>query len=148
MPSSAGEGDIYVAGGVESVSRYANGFADEMPGTHNPRFEEAEQRSANRALGGSPPWAPAAGLPDIYIAMGQTAENVRERVGSPVRPWTASPSVLSSGPSTHRTTGFFTGRSSLSFCPTALRRPDDSPRRGTDLAAMAELKPAFRPTGR
>ena len=48
---AAGEGDIFVAGGVESVSRFANGFADEMPGTHNPRFEEAEQRIGRASLG-------------------------------------------------------------------------------------------------
>src|SRR5580658_2375278 len=51
-----------VAAGVESVSRFAYGFADEMPGTHNLRYAEAERRSAARAGGGAPAWTPAEGL--------------------------------------------------------------------------------------
>ena len=39
------------------------------------------ERSAERSLGGQAGWTPADGLPDIYIAMGQTAENVRELEG-------------------------------------------------------------------
>jgi acetyl-CoA C-acetyltransferase len=79
----AGEGDVFIAGGVESVSRFVQGCADDMPGTHNLLFEDAEKRTAARAAGGEPSWAPAPGLPDIYIAMGQTAENVREMCGVP-----------------------------------------------------------------
>src|SRR5579875_3791015 len=77
----AGEGDVFVAAGVEAVSRFNKGMSDGLPDTHNELFKEAEERSATRSLGGADKWTPAAGLPDIYIAMGQTAENVRELEG-------------------------------------------------------------------
>src|SRR5260370_774719 len=74
----AGEGDVFLAAGVEMVSRYAKGNSDSLPDTHNPLFDEPAIRSAARSEGGSPPWTLPAGLPDIYIALGQTAENVVE----------------------------------------------------------------------
>nr|MDA8341159.1 beta-ketoacyl synthase N-terminal-like domain-containing protein [Actinomycetota bacterium] len=75
----AGEGDVFVAAGVEAVSRYRNGASDTGP--HNPLFAEAEARTAARAPAVTEPWTPPAGLPDVYIAMGQTAENVAEAEG-------------------------------------------------------------------
>ena len=73
----AGEGDVFVAAGVETVSRFGNGPSDVGP--HNPRFR---RRRGPHARPGAPavgePWAPGPGLPDVYIAMGQTAENVAE----------------------------------------------------------------------
>lgn len=41
----AGEGDVFVSAGVETVSRFVNGKADGMPGTRNPLFDEAQVRS-------------------------------------------------------------------------------------------------------
>src|SRR5947209_16523527 len=55
----AGEGDVFLSVGVECVSRYLNGTSD-MPQCQNPRLQPGNSE----------------GLPDIYIAMGQTAENV------------------------------------------------------------------------
>src|SRR5664279_4108210 len=72
----AGEGDIFVAAGVETVSRFINGMADSGPA--NERFADAQARTASRAAGEGGDWTPGEGLPDIYIAMGQTAENVAE----------------------------------------------------------------------
>jgi len=72
----AGEGDVFVAAGVETVSRYMNGASDTGP--HNPEFAEAEQRAKMRAPAVTEPWTPPTGVPDVYIAMGQTAENVAE----------------------------------------------------------------------
>src|ERR1017187_5759038 len=74
----AGEGDVFVAGGVETVSRFSKGMSDGLPGTHNPAFADAEARTASRTSSDED-WTPAAGLPDVYIAMGETAENVAER---------------------------------------------------------------------
>src|ERR1700683_779790 len=68
----AGEGDIFVSAGVETVSRFASGAADAGKST-NPRFKEAMARSAARSEKVTDPWTPPHGLPDIYIAMGQTA---------------------------------------------------------------------------
>ena len=48
----AGEGDVFISAGVETVSRQVNGTSDGMPGTHNPLFAEAEARTANRAENG------------------------------------------------------------------------------------------------
>src|SRR6202035_3012560 len=72
----AGEGDVFIAAGVETVSRYLHGASDTGP--HTPEFAEAEERTKVRAPAVTEPWTPLAGLPDVYIAMGQTAENVAE----------------------------------------------------------------------
>ena len=72
----AGEGDVFVAAGVETVSRFQFGASDTGP--HNPAFAEAEARTTARAPTVTEPWTPPKGLPDVYIAMGQTAENVAE----------------------------------------------------------------------
>jgi len=145
---AAGEGDIFVAGGVESVTRFSNGFSDEMPGTHNPRFDDAEQRSATRALGGSSAWSPPDGLPDMYIAMGQTAENVRELCGVSREAMDRFAQRSQHRAVESQDNGYFHAEIVPLTLPdgTVVDR-DDSPRRGTDLAAMAELKPAFRPDG-
>ncbi|MFI1520867.1 thiolase family protein, partial [Kitasatospora cineracea] len=75
----AGEGDVFVSAGVETVSRSVNGTSDGLPGTHNPLFAEAEARTATCAEVGSDQWEDPREdglLPDAYIAMGQTAENL------------------------------------------------------------------------
>src|SRR5881227_4096631 len=40
----AGEGDVFLSGGVECVSRYANGSSDSWPDTQNPVFATAKER--------------------------------------------------------------------------------------------------------
>src|ERR1700692_4441263 len=76
----AGEGDVFVAAGVETVSRYMHGAADGGP--HNELFAEAEARTAARTPAAGAPWTPLEGaFPDVYIAMGQTAENGAEFKG-------------------------------------------------------------------
>ena len=114
----AGEGDVFVAAGVETVSRYMHGASDTGP--HNPAFAEAEQRTKVRTPAVTEPWAPPAGLPDVYIAMGQTAENVAEyekvepRGDGRVRPAVADP-----GRRSRRRTASSSARSSRSRSPTA-----------------------------
>ena len=74
----AGEGDVFIAAGVETVSRFASGRLGQRQG-HEPalrRRPRAHRRVARRRS--TEPWTPQPGLPDIYIAMGQTAENVAE----------------------------------------------------------------------
>ena len=73
----AGENDVIISGGVETVSRHDRGHANSVE-NRNPRFRSATERSEARAVGGAPGWEPPAGLPDMYIAMGQTAENVAQ----------------------------------------------------------------------
>ena len=72
----AGEGDVFIAAGVETVSRYSHGASDVGP--HNVDFAAAEERTKLRSPAVTEPWSPQPGLPDVYIAMGQTAENVAE----------------------------------------------------------------------
>jgi acetyl-CoA C-acetyltransferase len=54
----AGEGDVFVAGGVETVSRFASGMSDGGPGTHNAKFGDAEARTEARTQGGQTSWEP------------------------------------------------------------------------------------------
>src|SRR3712207_6063102 len=75
----AGEGDVFVSAGVEMVSRYVKGNSDTLPDTTNPVFADALARTQSRTEEGTEPWTdPREGgaLPDVYIAMGQTAENL------------------------------------------------------------------------
>ena len=79
----AGEGEAFISAGVETVSRYGKGRADGMPGTRNPMFDDAQARTEMFAAGGQL-WSdpPEEGpLPEVYIAMGQTAENVAQLCG-------------------------------------------------------------------
>lgn len=73
----AGEGHAYIAAGVEGVSRFTKGSSDSLPETENPIFDDARARTFNRQSGSSD-WSESAGLPDVYISMGQTAENVAQ----------------------------------------------------------------------
>ncbi|MFL6110472.1 MAG: acetyl-CoA C-acyltransferase, partial [Catenulispora sp.] len=79
----AGEGDVFVSAGVETVSRYAKGSSDGLPDTQNPVFTDALNRTNEFAAGGKVWHDPRedGALPDIYIAMGQTAENLAQLRG-------------------------------------------------------------------
>ena len=76
----AGEGDVFIAAGVETVSRYCNGAADTGPHNQRVRRRRGPHRRAHRRAAARRGPRPT-GLPDIYIAMGQTAENVAEFEG-------------------------------------------------------------------
>ncbi len=144
----AGEGDVFIAAGVEAVSRFNKGMADGLPDTHNEAFKGAEERTAARSLGGGDKWSPAPGLPDIYIAMGQTAENVRE-LENVSRPDMDEFAALSQQRAVaSQENGFF----EREIVPITLGdgttvTKDDGPRPGTTVEKLAELKPAFRPDG-
>jgi acetyl-CoA C-acetyltransferase len=142
----AGEGDVFVAAGVETVSRYRNGAADTGP--HNELFAEAEARTVERTPAAGEPWSPLAGLPDVYIAMGQTAENVAEfkKVSRQEQDEFAVQSQ-------HRAVaaqeaGFFDREIIPVTTPNGdVVTKDDGPRPGTTLEALAGLKPVFREGG-
>ncbi|MGI8491479.1 MAG: acetyl-CoA C-acyltransferase, partial [Acidimicrobiales bacterium] len=144
----AGEGDVFVAAGVEAVSRFERGMADGMPETANPAFREAQGRSTTRSAGGEEPWAPAPGLPDIYIAMGQTAENVREREGVSREEMDRFAALSQQRAVESQANGFFEREiSPLTLADGTVVATDDGPRPGTTVEALANLKPAFRPDG-
>jgi acetyl-CoA C-acetyltransferase len=141
----AGEGDAFVCGGVETVSRFMYGAADTGP--HNAKFTEAEARSGERANGASS-WTAPAGLPDIYIAMGQTAENVRlaEGVSREDMDEFALRSQQLSVQSQEN--GFFEREiTPVTLADGTVVSKDDGPRADTTLEKLAQLKPVFRPDG-
>jgi acetyl-CoA C-acetyltransferase len=148
----AGEGDVFVAAGVETVSRFEKGSSDGLPGTQNPLFDEAQARTAEAAAAGASEWHdPRADglLPDAYIAMGQTAENValaesvsREEMDRfAVRSQNLAEQSANDGFWAREITPVTTPDGSVISA-------DDSPRAGTTYEAVADLKPVFRPDGR
>ncbi|MFZ9401682.1 MAG: acetyl-CoA C-acetyltransferase [Ilumatobacteraceae bacterium] len=141
----AGEGDCFIAAGVETVSRYASGASDTAP---NAIFKPSGERTKARAAGGQPTWTPPQGLPDYYIAMGQTAENVREIEGvtrQEMDEWGARSQQRAVA---NQKNGFFEREISPLTLPNGtVVSKDDGPRDGTTVEALAGLKPAFRPDG-
>ncbi len=141
----AGEGDCFIAAGVEAVSRYQFGAADTAP---NPIFKGPGERTKLRSAGGQPVWTPQQGLADAYIAMGQTAENVREveGVSREDMDWFAKRSQDLA--SANVSNGFFDAEiTPLTLEDGTVVSKDDCPREGTTLEGLAGLKPAFRPDG-
>jgi acetyl-CoA C-acetyltransferase len=144
----AGEGDVFVAGGVEAVSRFGKGMSDGLPDTQNPRFREATERSAARSAGGMKPWEPASGLPDVYIAMGQTAENVRELEGVTRAEMDRFAALSQQRAVASQENGFFEREiAPLELPDGKVVSRDDGPRPGTTVEKLAALQPAFRPDG-
>ncbi len=142
----AGEGDIFVAAGVETVSRFINGMAD--IGSHNPLFAQAEERTAERARGGVSTWEPPAGLPDVYIAMGQAAENVRLTEHVSRREMDEYAALSQQRAVRSQQNGFFQREIIPITTPGgAVVSKDDGPRPGTTVEILAALKPVFQPDG-
>ncbi len=142
----AGEGDVFVAAGVETVSRFGNGASDRGP--HNPRFADAEARSEARSAAVGEPWAPGPGLPDVYIAMGQTAENVAElkHVSRQEMDEFALRSQMRAVES--QANGFFEREIIPVTTPDGtVVTKDDGPRPSTTLEGLSQLKPVFREGG-
>ncbi len=143
----AGEGDVFISGGVETVSRFMNGMADGGPA--NPKFADARARTKLRSGGGQPAWTPSGGLEDVYIAMGETAENVVEAEGvtrEEMDEFAARSQQLAVA---HQNNGFFDREITPVTLPDGtLVTKDDGPRDGTTVEKLAGLKPVFRPDGK
>ncbi|KQT89485.1 acetyl-CoA acetyltransferase [Marmoricola sp. Leaf446] len=146
----AGEGDVFVSAGVETVSRFGKGTSDHLPGTVNPRFDDAQSRSAKLAEGGQDWRDPRedGDLPDIYVAMGQTAENVanlrgldrRELDEFGVRSQNLAEKAIADGFWAREITPVTTPDGTVVSA-------DDGPRAGVTYESVAGLKPVFRPDG-
>jgi acetyl-CoA C-acetyltransferase len=149
----AGEGDVFVSAGVETVSRFAKGSSDSWPDTRNSGFADAVARTADRAEHGSggEPWHDPRQdgvLPDAYIAMGQTAENVATLRGLTrleldefgVRSQNLAEKALADGFWAREITPVTTPDGTVVST-------DDGPRAGVTLEAVSGLKPVFRPDG-
>lgn len=141
----AGEGDVFVAAGVETVSRFSNGMSDMGP--HNTLFADAEARAHEQAQGATS-WEPPKGLSDIYISMGQTAENVRlsEHISRHEMDEFAALSQQRAVKS--QQDGFFAREITPITTPSGtVVSKDDGPRPGTTVEKLATLQPVFRPNG-
>jgi len=145
----AGEGHAFVSAGVETVSRFAGGFAD--GGAQNPRFAAASARSAQRATGVAHAWTDprdAGDLPDVYIAMGQTAENVAQVIGMSrqeqdafgVRSQNLAEAAIANG-------FWATDIVPVTTPSGTVVSKDDGPRPGVTLEGVSQLSPVFRPDG-
>ncbi len=145
----ADEGDVFVAGGVETVSRFVNGsLADEVPGSHNVRFADAEARTNARDGGGQGPWTPPDGLPDVYIAMGQTAENVAEYAKVTREEMDEFACLSQNRAVLSQENGFFEREiTPVTLADGTVVSKDDGPRPGTTMEKLSQLKPVFRPDG-
>ncbi|ARF78934.1 acetyl-CoA C-acetyltransferase [Kitasatospora aureofaciens] len=147
----AGEGDVFVSAGVETVSRSIKGTSDGLPGTMNPIFDEAQARTAKRAEEGGGEWHDPRedGLvPDAYIAMGQTAENLAALKGITraeqdefgVRSQNLAEAAIKAG--------FWEREITPVTLPDGtVVSTDDGPRAGVTLEGVSGLKPVFRPDG-
>jgi acetyl-CoA C-acetyltransferase len=147
----AGEADVIVSAGVEMVSRFAKGSSDGLPDTMNPRFAGAQARTAKRGEGGTEAWHDPREddeVPDVYVAMGQTAENVAELHGISraeqdefgVRSQNRAEEAIKNG--------FFEREITPVELPDGtVVAKDDGPRAGTTLEKVARLEPSFRPDG-
>jgi acetyl-CoA C-acetyltransferase len=86
----AGEGEVFISAGVETVSRHVNGSSDSPPDTMNPLFGDARAHTATAAKGGAEGWHDPREdgmLPDAYIAMGLTERRQGTRTRDhPARP--------------------------------------------------------------
>jgi acetyl-CoA C-acetyltransferase len=146
----AGEGDVFISAGVESVSHYLTGNADGLPDTKNPVFATAEARTEESAAGGSVWSDPRAegALPDIYIAMGNTAENVAQFAGV-TREMQDEFAVRSQNLAEKAIANGFWARdiTPVTLADGTVVSTDDGPRAGVTMESLGALKPVFRPDG-
>ncbi len=147
----AGEGHAFISAGVETVSRYVKGTSDHLADTLNPRFSTATARTEAIARSDCAWQDPRSigELPDVYIAMGQTAENVATVRGISrhqmdefaVRSQNLAERAIASG--------FWAREITPITVPSGtVIAADDGPRSNVTYDAVAALEPAFRPGGR
>ena len=148
----AGEGSAYLSAGVEVVSGFSKGTSDSIEGQDllNPRFADATARTTHRAEN-SAPWVDPrehGELPDVYIAMGQTAENVQQVLGMSRREQDEFAVRSQNLAEQAIADGFWAQDITPVTLPDGSTvSADDSPRPGTTLDAVSQLKPVFRQDG-
>jgi acetyl-CoA C-acetyltransferase len=159
----AGEGHIFISAGVECVSRSRLGSSDNPPvspgdnpldRTANPWtnrvFADAQTRSRLHAVSGGEWRDPreSGELPDIYLAMGQTAENVAQLSGVSRRDQDEFAVRSQNRAEQAAAAGFWKREITPVRLPDgSVAATDDGPRTGVTYEAVAALKPAFRLNG-
>lgn len=146
---AAGEGDAFVSAGVESISRYRQffGAGQDDPTAHNPLFARAAERTAQRSGAWTDPREDGE-LPDIYVAMGQTAENVAalrgvsraEQDEYAVRSQALAAKAIADGV-------FAREIAPVTLPDGTVMDTDESPRPGTTLEKIADLPTPFQANG-
>jgi acetyl-CoA C-acetyltransferase len=121
----AGEGDAYVAAGVESITQ-VNGYPKDADELHPKLFGDD---------------APIA---NVYIPMGMTAENVAERWDVSRKDMDRYAQRSQERAVAAQDSGFF----AREIAPWDGVTTDDGPRRESTLEKLASLEPAFRPDGK
>jgi acetyl-CoA C-acetyltransferase len=148
----AGEGDTFLVGGVECVSQYTSfaGAGGSDAEAQNPRFADAAARSAEIARSNATWTDPREEglLPDVYLAMGQTAENVATSRGIS-RQRQDEWGVTSQNRAEKAIADGFFEREILpvTLADGSVVSRDDGPRAGVTLEAVQGLNPVFRENG-
>ena len=128
----SGEGDVFLSVGVECVSRYGAGYPD-PPEAQNERLKPGNAEE----------------YPDIYITMGQTAENVAERENISREEMDRFGLQSQQRAVKAQDDGVFDREIIPIPLPNGqIFSKDDGPRRNTSLEALAQLQPAFREGGK
>jgi acetyl-CoA C-acetyltransferase len=151
----AGEGDVFISAGVESVSRSARGSSDFLPGDPdaflNSRFDEARERTAARSGEGVDVWRDPridGSLPDVYISMGQTSENVATVRGISRFEQDEYAALSQNRAERAIASGFFEREiSPVTLADGTVVSKDDGPRSGVTVESLGTLQPVFRPDG-
>ncbi len=146
----AGEADVIISAGVEMVSGFALGSSDGLPNTKNPLFADAEARTKTFAEGGKTWHDPRedGAIPDVYIAMGETAENVAQQRGISrqaqdefgVRSQNLAEKAYANG-------FWQKDITPVTLADGTVVSKDDGPRAGTTYEKVSQLQPVFRPDG-
>jgi acetyl-CoA C-acetyltransferase len=140
----AGEGDVFVAAGVECVSRFGLGKSDGMENTKNPKFADSEARMAALMTPDGGTWEPAPGLADVYITMLQTAENVAQYMAVSRQDQDEFAALSQQRAEAAQKAGYFAEEIVPVTTPSgAVVDTDDCPRHGTTAEKLAGLKPVL-----
>ncbi len=148
----AGEGDAFLVGGVECVSQYKSftGAGGSDGDAQNPLFADAAARGADMARTNATWTDPREEglLPDVYLAMGQTAENVATSRGVSRRRQDEWGVTSQNRAEKAIADGFFTREILPVTTPDGtLVSADDGPRAGRHPRGRAGLNPVFREDG-
>jgi acetyl-CoA C-acetyltransferase len=126
----AGTADVYVAAGVESVSRAGPHSENTLPETQNPKLQGND------------------GTPNAYISMGETAENVAEKFGVKREDMDEYAKRSQDLAVAAQESGFFDREIVAVETPDGNTvDKDDGPRPGTTIEKLSQLQPVFREGG-
>ncbi len=147
----AGEGDVFISAGVEAVSRFVHGKSDGLPDTQDAKYAKAQARTAARSADPTATWSDprqSGELPDVYISMGETAENVAQLCGvsREAQDEFAVRSQHRAEAAAER--GFWDRDITPVTLPDGtVVSTDDGPRKGVQLEKLASMAPVFREHG-